>query len=455
MANYTQDNIAIGIIAACKDRRVDDVGTVATLSCGLVESNLTMYANEGDPETLNYPYDALSRDNDSSGVFQQRPPWWGDAKCRMDVKCSTNLFLDQFLKHPYHDGRQSVGLYVADVQQCARQYRGRYDERMGEAWNYYNHFKDALAAPTPGILVSAVTQPYAPEKPAFTEIEKFGWGFNSRSRPAINFFIHTEEGNSSALQLAGFCNGSNNVSYHYTVRDGIICDVVDTDYYSWSVLDANVFSINGCFAGSRADMSRNEWLARERDIEIMAYLAVQDCIKYPTMNTLIIPPPYDYRGPGISDHKYVTQALGIGTHHDVGGNFPWDVFTMYVNRYNGFEGAGDDNMTKEEHDALFQLLGSQVDPVYSTSAYAPPGTQFPLKDLNRFTNGTMHEMSVEHCAIILGEPDQIKAVKDAVDRGVERAVRAWSLIPDEYKLAAGYGESSSPSEQEIESWHHG
>jgi hypothetical protein len=449
MANYTQDNIAIGIIATCKDRCVDDVGTVATLSCGLVESNLTMYANEEDPETLAFPYDALSRDHDSSGVYQQRPPWWGNAQCRMDVRCSTNLFLDQFLKHPYHDGRQSVGLYVADVQQCARIYRGRYDERMGEAWDYYNRLKEVPAAPTPGVLAAAVQQPYAPPKPSFTEIEAFGWGRNNRTRPAINWFIHTEEGNSSALQLARFCNGSNNVSYHYTVRDGIVCDVVDTDYYSWSVLDANVFSINGCFAGSSAGWSRNEWMKRERDIEIMAYLAVQDCIKYPSMNTLVIPPPYDFHGPGIADHKYVTEALNIGTHHDVGDEFPWDVLAHYVDTYNGFKGSGDDNMTKEEHDALMQLAGAHLNPVYSTSVYAPPGTQFALKDLNRFTNGTTHEISVEHCAIILGSPDDIKTIKDAMDRGVDRAIRAWQHIPDEYKIAAGYGSQSS---QETTSW---
>jgi len=57
-------------------------------------------------------------------------------------------------------------------------------------------------------------------------------------------------------------------------------------------------------------------------------------------------------------------------------------------------------------------------------------------------------MSVEHCAIILGEPNQVRAVKDAADRGVDRAARAWSLIPDEHKTAAGY----NPQPQESTSW---
>jgi hypothetical protein len=161
----------------------------------------------------------------------------------------------------------------------------------------------------------------------------WGDGSSSRSRPPINFLLHTEEGNSTAEQLAHYCDGSNNVSYHYTLRDRIVCDVVDTDRYSWSVLNANVFTINLCYAGSRAAFTREQWLQREADIDISAYLAVQDCTKY-GFPTDVIAPPY-HEAPGISDHKYVTEQLHIGTHTDVGNNYPWDVFTAHVNRYAG------------------------------------------------------------------------------------------------------------------------
>ncbi len=169
-------------------------------------------------------------------------------------------------------------------------------------------------------------------RPDFTEIPMFGKGSGVRSRPPINFFIHTEEGNSNAEALARFCQGQNNVSYHYTLRDRIVYDVVNTDLYSWSVLDANVFSINLCFAGSSANMTRDQWLARIGDIEIAAYIAVRDARKY-RFSTEVIVPPYGNSRPGISDHKYVTQALHIGTHLDVGNNFPWDVFVGFVNKY--------------------------------------------------------------------------------------------------------------------------
>lgn len=437
MAHYTQDNIAVGVIAAGRRNNLDDLAIVCALSCALVESGLQMYANEGDPETLNFPYDALSRDYDSSGIYQQRPPWWGSAHCRMDVACSSKLFYDSLIKQHHPNYHEDAGTAIANVQHPAPQYRNRYAERMDDAWAIFNRLKDAAMPPGPlDQTPRPPMEPTAPQKPLYTEIEMFGWGCNSRTRPPINFFIHTEEGDSSARGLAEFCQGQNNVSYHYTVRDGIVFDVVDTDRYSWSVLDANVFSINLCFAGSRAGWSRDEWLWRERDIEIAAYIAVQDCRKYPTMSTLVIPPPYNFAGPGISDHKYVTQKLGIGTHHDVGDNFPWDVFARNVNRYNGFE--GDPDMTGEEHDKLFELWGALCTPVNSESPYAPPGTQLPLKDLMRYTDGSVHGLATDHSAIILGAPDDVRAVKEAADRGVQRAILAWDHISDDFKEAAGY-----------------
>lgn len=170
--------------------------------------------------------------------------------------------------------------------------------------------------------------------PAYTVRDMYGSGSSTRSRQPINFFIHTEEGNSSAEQLARYCDGSHNVSYHYTLRDGILYNVVPTERASWSVLDANAYSVNLCFAGSRSGMTRQEWLAREHDIDIAAYIAVRDARRH-GFSTEVIAPPYGKARPGISDHKYVTQVLGIGTHTDVGNNFPWDRFAFYVNIYAG------------------------------------------------------------------------------------------------------------------------
>lgn len=192
-------------------------------------------------------------------------------------------------------------------------------------------------------------------KPAYREIERWSKSNHPRGGARVtNFFLHTQEGNGTAESLAGYLqNTANRVSYHYTVDNGgTVCDVVDTDFCSWSVLDANPISINLCFAGSRAGWSRQQWLdLMGRGIEIAAWLAVQDCKKY-GIPTTVIAPPYR-RGSGISDHNYVTRVLGMGTHTDVGPGFPWDVFAAHIRDFTtdtgGFLMALND---KEQRDLL-------------------------------------------------------------------------------------------------------
>ncbi|WP_345493569.1 peptidoglycan recognition protein family protein [Nocardia callitridis] len=164
------------------------------------------------------------------------------------------------------------------------------------------------------------------DKPNYTEIERMGNSASGRGGTRVtNFVIHTQEGNGTAESLADYLNNPDNgVSYHYTLAGAVVVDVVDTDLASWSVLDANPYTINLCFAGSRSAWSRDEWLNIRDDIRIAAWIAVQDAGKY-GFATDVIAPPYERRE-GITDHKYVTECLGIGTHVDVGPNFPWDVF---------------------------------------------------------------------------------------------------------------------------------
>ncbi|WP_280465233.1 glycoside hydrolase domain-containing protein [Nocardia brasiliensis] len=173
-------------------------------------------------------------------------------------------------------------------------------------------------------------------KPDYTELDRMGNSCSSRNGARIaRFLFHTQEGNGTAETLANYLNNpANGASYHYVVRDRIVCDVVDTDLSSWSVLDDNPRSINLCFAGSRASWSRDQWLAIEDDIAIACWLAVQDARKYGFAPD-VIGDDYSTVRDGISDHRYVTYALGIGTHTDCGDNFPWDVVRHYVGQYLG------------------------------------------------------------------------------------------------------------------------
>lgn len=196
--------------------------------------------------------------------------------------------------------------------------------------------------------------------PQFTEIDRMGNSRSNRRGARVrNFLLHTQEGNGTAESLAVYLNNpANGVSYHYTLRDGVLVDVVDTDYASWSVLDANGYTINLCFAGSRAAWSRDEWLKRDNDLRIAAWVAVQDAKKY-GFATDVIAPPYTKRD-GISDHKYVTKALGIGDHTDVGAGFPWDVFTGYVAEYANPAAVPPINMIDQEAARAKAWLGTRI-----------------------------------------------------------------------------------------------
>lgn len=153
------------------------------------------------------------------------------------------------------------------------------------------------------------------------------WG----SKPWL-FVLHTQEGNGTARSLHNYFKVAA-VSYHYTVDDKELIGSVDTDRASWSVLDANPYTINLCFAGSRAGMSREEWLSKfSNAINLAARVAVRDCLKY-GISTRVLRQNYQSiarRLAGMCDHSGITYGLGIGDHTDVGKNFPWDVFEKHV-----------------------------------------------------------------------------------------------------------------------------
>jgi hypothetical protein len=407
LPTYTSDSIALGVIAEGRRERVDGPdhlshpeitvrGIQIALATGLVESNLTMYANYSDPESLRFPHDAVGSDANSIGVFQQRDPWWGTCADRMDVARSAAMFYHRLAALPdYDDPANSPGSQAQAVQRSA--FPDRYDGKFKAAQALYKRLSGAAVQTVAAVTPAPVPAPTA--APSYTEVEAFGNGASSRSRPPRNFLLHTQEGDGDARSLARFCDGSNNVSYHYTLRDGVLCDVVDTDYYSWSVLDANAFTINLCFAGSFAGWDRGQWLARKRDIEIAAFVAVQDARKYGFPAEVIAP---EYRNaPGIADHRWVTQCLGIGTHTDVGDHFPWDVFSDYVNKYanGGTTGTGDSmaNVPQEQWDQVYQELTKRY-PSRSPLRHLDEGLVDTETGMILNTDGNLHVLLVKSLA---------------------------------------------------------
>lgn len=246
-----------------------------------------------------------------------------------DYLLSIRSHLEQVIWQNPNTG-QRIGVAGGDDVSASQYYADDYSGHRDHV-----HTRQSEPIPLPGKETSV-------QRPDFNEYAV--WSANSQSRNGTKidlFLLHTQEGDGNADQLARWLGGNVNASYHYTIsmdpRDkGItVCDVVDTDYASWSVLSANNRSINLCFAGSKAGWTRQQWLDNVgRAIDVAAYIAVQDCKKY-GIPTTVIAPPYTAGRAGISDHAYVTKVLRDGTHTDCGGAFPWDVFAAAVNKYAG------------------------------------------------------------------------------------------------------------------------
>lgn len=129
------DDYARQVLKAGRDLGVSRNGIVIAFATVFVESGWRMYANQSDPETMRFPHDAVSYDADSSGLFQQRPPWWGSAADRMDPYRSAAMFFTQLKKLNYDDPAHTLGWYAQAVQQSA--FPDRYDEHIEESRQLY------------------------------------------------------------------------------------------------------------------------------------------------------------------------------------------------------------------------------------------------------------------------------------------------------------------------------
>lgn len=323
-ATSSYDQVAQVIIAEAARRNYDPVPPLAT---AIQESGLRPGAiNPAGPWVGIYQQDAsyVGRydPNLNIGAFFDRL----DAKRKLPG-WNADLWLNIFWLQQ-RPGEQSAAVAYANGR---RAYLAEIKSRADEARRLV-----ALYPPGTGTLVSDV-RPLGP-RPDFNEFPLWSPSNQSRGNTAIDLFLlHTQEGDGNAETLARYLgNPANQVSYHYTISvdlldNGVtVVDVVDTDLASWSVGNANGRSINLCFAGSRASWSTEQWMRHQRAIDVAAYLAVQDCHKYHLPFTVLAPPYGGRRPPGISDHNYVTEVIGWGTHTDVGPNFPWPYFTERV-----------------------------------------------------------------------------------------------------------------------------
>lgn len=150
---------ADAIIQEGRRRGITDRGIKIALATAIVESGLKMYANNADPESLNFPHDAIGSDHDSVGLFQQRNNGaWGTTADRMDPAKSAGMFYDRLDDQDYNQG--DPGAHAQRVQGSA--FPGRYATKMNEAQGYldkYNSTKNAkITAMADGGILGGLRQ---------------------------------------------------------------------------------------------------------------------------------------------------------------------------------------------------------------------------------------------------------------------------------------------------------
>lgn len=344
----TAEQYAPAVLQAGRDLGITPKGIVIAFATVYVESNWTMYANAKVPDSMSIPHEAVGSDGYSVGLFQQQVVdsgngwWWGDAATCMDPYKSATLFFQRLKRLDYNSDAQSPGSYAQAIQQSA--FPDRYDQHMADAQSLYDQISGGtVTIPTEDPRLAAL----AAVRPDFNEYAN--WSDNSQDRAGTTvdlWLIHTEEGDMNADALVTWMK-DNGVSYHYAgsqdPNDGgvTVVDMIDTDLASWSVMNSNGRSINFCYAGSYSSWTRDEWMSKAgKVIDVAAYLAVQDAIKYPKLAPARVIVPYA-DPPGIADHRYCSVYLQDGNNHsDVGGplqppwtGFPWDYFTDRVAFY--------------------------------------------------------------------------------------------------------------------------
>jgi hypothetical protein len=415
----TKQQVAAEIHQVSLARGLDKLATVLAVMCvsqevgaadNTGERQFWCPSNQADPDSLGLPHDSLSDDGRSVGYFQQQKGpngelWWGPTSDEMTLAVAANTFLDR-LSDDYTSATdaQSANDFIQAVQ------RSGVPNAYGQWWDLAHQVVDAALSagtapvnPTP----APVDAPTPVDEPSFTETNLIGVSAisnNSQSRAgtSVDLLIgHTTEG-SGGMNLVNYMIGAQ-VSYHYLIdndEDGnTVYDLVDTDLASWSVLDANDRSINYVIGRSTVEWTRDDWLNKARKaVRIMAWLMIQDARKY-RVQLRVLAPPYSSDPPGVTDHKYVTQYLGIGTHSDCGPNFPWDVLESDIN----------------------ELQGKEPGPVAGTpytgsrsmyrSSNASIGT---MEDVVRNIDGMVHEMLVEGQAL-MGEPASVALVQAVAD----------------------------------------
>jgi hypothetical protein len=344
----TKDQVALEIISEGQRRYISARGIKTALSVGVVESDLIVYANPAVPESMKLPHDAVGYDGKSVGPFQQQVVWgdngwwWGDAKACMDPTSSAAMFYRALARLSYNNPDHTPGWFAQKIQKS--RYPDRYDQRFGDAAALY----DRLTASETNMPYYGITQRihgYNPTTPADAT------GNSNGPRAFTNYVvIHTQEGDSSAVDLAHYCN-DHQVSYNLIVDANDTVENVPVDEGPWAAADANNIGVHICFAGSFAAWNYDDWMDHDAALQRAAVATAAACVQYG------IPAEHVQLGDGwpVSDKGIAGHfAFGArgGGHHDPGDGFPWGNFIPRVKRILSKEEPPVDALTTAEQREL-------------------------------------------------------------------------------------------------------
>ena len=326
----TREQIAREVHQVSLARGLDELATVIALltistETGTGSGDQRQWwcpANPADPDTLNHPHDSLSNDADSSGYFQQRPPWWGTAKQRMALADSANMFL-KALAPDYRKAAADpyrAGMFAQQVQGSA--FPDRYSRAWNEAWTVLNR--------------AIKENPVADMPATYYDIDRsneFTFGGPRNTANIVGICIHDTEGVTSAQADSQTANNvttyqinSRSGSYHVMVGvDGQRIRQNTDSWATWSTGNkGNDILLHLCFVGS-ASQTRDEWLAQDKMLRagatVVRYWADKYNIPLRRVDAAHLP--------GILGHGD-TRVWGGTDHTDPGANFPFDVLIQYA-----------------------------------------------------------------------------------------------------------------------------
>jgi len=330
VSTWSKDDIARIIIRVGRDMGITERGIVIGLSVGLVESNLTVYANAKVPGSLDLPHDAVGSDGKSVGVQQQQVVWgngawwWGDVATCQDPESSTRLFFERLARRDYNRG--DAGAHAQAVQGSA--FPDRYGQRMGEAQQIYDR------------LAGGVVAWYDKDRSM-----EFGFGGPRSTANLVGICLHTTESapGATADDVTSYQVRSETGSYNVMVDDHTTILQNTDSWVTWSTGNkGNYILLHLCFVG-RAAWSRAEWMSHMPMLQRGAKVAAHWCRTYGWPARWVDV----WHLPGITTHD-ATRAWGGTDHTDPGPNFPHDVFCQMVQNILDGNSPQEDEMTPDQ-----------------------------------------------------------------------------------------------------------